>query len=65
LRLTKRERELVDEIIAGRTNKVIAQKYSVREQTVRNQLSVLFEKFGVRTRLELAVAVMRQKHSDQ
>jgi DNA-binding NarL/FixJ family response regulator len=62
VRLTRRERELLAEIIEGRTNKAIADKYGVSEQTVRNQLSVLFEKFGVRTRLELAVVAIRQKH---
>jgi DNA-binding NarL/FixJ family response regulator len=33
----------------------IAQKFGIKEQTVRNQLRVLFQKLSVRTRLELAV----------
>jgi two-component system nitrate/nitrite response regulator NarL len=54
-RLTRRERELLAEILAGRNNKAIALKFRVKEQTVRNQLAVLFHKVGVSSRLELAV----------
>jgi DNA-binding NarL/FixJ family response regulator len=46
---------LVAEILAGRSNKAIALKFGVKEQTVRNQLAVLFDKLGVSSRLELAV----------
>jgi DNA-binding NarL/FixJ family response regulator len=53
--LTPRERDLVAEILAGRGNKAIAGRLGVKEQTVRNQLTVLFRKLGVSTRLELAV----------
>lgn len=35
-------------------------EYGVAEQTVRNQLTVLFEKLGVSTRLELAVLAIRE-----
>ena len=48
------------EIVDGRTNKAIAQKFGVSEQTVRNQLTVLFEKYGVSTRLELAMYAFRR-----
>ena len=39
VRLTRRERDLLAEIVDGRTNRTIAQKFGVREQTVRNQLT--------------------------
>ena len=55
LRLTVRERALVAEILTGSSNKAIAQKFGVQEQTVRNQLTTLFRKLGVSSRLELAV----------
>ena len=55
LRLTERERALVAEILTGSSNKAIAQKFGVQEQTVRNQLTTLFRKLGVSSRLELAV----------
>lgn len=57
LRLTRRQRELAAEILAGRSNKAIAQRFGIKEQTVRNQLSALFRKVGVSSRLELAVTL--------
>ena len=62
--LTRRERMLVAEILAGRTNKAIAQTFGVSEQTVRNQLTVLFRKLGVSSRLELAVKLGRRDAGD-
>jgi two-component system nitrate/nitrite response regulator NarL len=53
--LTRRERELVAEIAAGASNKTIAARFGVSQQTVRNQLSTLFRKLNVSSRLELAV----------
>jgi len=54
-RLTPREQALVAEIRAGRSNRAIAGQLGIKEQTVRNQLTVLFRKVGVSSRLELAV----------
>ena len=54
-RLTRCERRLIAEILAGRNNKAIARELGVKEQTVRNQLTALFRKLGVSSRLELAV----------
>lgn len=59
VRLTRRERELLAEIVDGRSNKAMALKFRVSEQTVRNQLTVLFQKFGVSTRLALAMYAVR------
>jgi two-component system nitrate/nitrite response regulator NarL len=64
VRLTRREQELVAEILAGRTNKAIAHKFGVKEQTVRNQLTVLFRKLGVASRLELAVKIASRAAED-
>ena len=55
VRLTRRERDLIAEILSGRSNKAIAHTLGIKEQTVRNRLSVLFHKLGVSSRLELAV----------
>ncbi|MBI2835514.1 MAG: DNA-binding response regulator, partial [Acidobacteria bacterium] len=44
IRLTPRERELLAEILAGRSNRAIALNLGAKEQTVRNQLTVLFRK---------------------
>jgi two-component system, NarL family, nitrate/nitrite response regulator NarL len=57
VRLTRRQRDLVVEILAGRSNKAIAVRLGVKEQTIKNQLGVLFRKLQVGSRLELAVKV--------
>jgi DNA-binding NarL/FixJ family response regulator len=62
--LTPRERDLVSEILAGRSNKVIAAKFGVKEQTIRNQLTVLFRKLEVSSRLELAVKFAKRDNSE-
>jgi len=53
--LTPRELEVVSTIVAGYTNKDIAQKFSISEQTVKHHLTNIFDKLGVSTRLELAL----------
>ena len=53
--LTEREREVVDAIIRGSSNKAIAQALSVSEQTVKNHVSRILEKCGVANRVELAM----------
>ena len=53
--LTPRERQIVRTLATGGTNREIAHRLGVREQTIKNQLSVIYWKLGVRNRLELAV----------
>jgi two-component system, NarL family, nitrate/nitrite response regulator NarL len=53
--LTPRELEIVAVVVAGYTNKDIAQKFSISEQTVKHHLGNIFDKLGVSTRLELAL----------
>lgn len=54
-RLTPRERQIVAEVVAGRTNKEIAQELCVSLQTVKHHLTNIFDKVGVHNRLELAL----------
>jgi DNA-binding CsgD family transcriptional regulator len=54
LPLTRRERQLAAEILNGHSNRTIAAAFGVSEQTVRNQLTTLYRKLGVASRLELA-----------
>ena len=53
--LTQRERDVVDAIIKGASNKAIAQALSMSEQTVKNHVSRILEKCGVQNRVELAM----------
>ena len=53
--LTPRELELVALVADGLSNKDIAKRCSLREDTVKHHLSSIFDKTGVSTRLELAL----------
>ena len=53
--LTPRELEIVAAIVAGYTNKDIAEKFSLSAQTVKHHLTNIFDKLGVSNRLELAL----------
>jgi two-component system, NarL family, nitrate/nitrite response regulator NarL len=53
--LTRRERELVNLVAVGCSNKDIARKCFLREDTVKHHMSSIFDKTGVSTRLELAL----------
>jgi len=54
-KLTRRERQVLNLVIAGCTNKEIAQQCSVSEQTVKHHLTRMFDKVGASNRLELAM----------
>jgi two-component system, NarL family, nitrate/nitrite response regulator NarL len=56
--LTPRELQIVTAVVEGATNKDIAGMLDVREQTVKNHLSAIFDKLGVSNRLELALFAM-------
>jgi DNA-binding NarL/FixJ family response regulator len=53
--LTKRELEVVGTIVAGYSNKDIAQKFAISEDTVKHHLTNIFNKLGISSRLELAL----------
>jgi two-component system, NarL family, nitrate/nitrite response regulator NarL len=58
LGLTPRERQIISEITAGATNRDIAVKLSISEQTAKRHLSNIYNKLGVFNRLELALYAM-------
>ncbi|MCL2479454.1 MAG: response regulator transcription factor [Treponema sp.] len=51
--LTHREREIFTLIATGFDNEQIAEKLSLAEQTVRNQVSTIYLKLGVKDRFEI------------
>ncbi len=59
--LTSRELEVVAAIVSGYTNKDIAQKFSISEQTVKHHLTSIFDKLGVANRLELALFAVNNR----
>ena len=59
--LTPRELEIVSAIVLGYTNKDIARKYSISEDTVKHHLTNIFDKVGVSNRLELALFAIEHR----
>jgi DNA-binding NarL/FixJ family response regulator len=57
--LTARERDIVQAIVAGHSNKDIADRLGISTQTVKHHLTSIFDKTGVSTRLELAMFALR------
>lgn len=57
LPLTPREREMVEMVLQGDSNKQIARRLGISEQTVKNALSHAYESLGVQSRGELFHAV--------
>ena len=53
--LSKREIEVLREVIMGFTNAEIAERLNLSQHTVRDYIQVIMEKTGYRTRTELAV----------
>ena len=57
--LSRRERQIVDALLAGSANKEIAARLGVSDQTIKNQLTTLYTKVGVTSRLELVLWAMK------
>lgn len=62
--LSQRERDIVDAVLKGASNKDIAWQLGLGEQTVKNHLRRIFDKLGVANRVELAVQAMAQHAGD-
>ena len=62
--LTARELEVVAAIVSGLTNKDIALKFAISEQTVKHHLTSVFDKLGVSNRLELALFAVNHHLTD-
>lgn len=57
--LSPREREIVAAVARGLSNRDIASVTGIAQQTVKNHLSSIFQKLNVRSRVQLAVLVLR------
>ena len=63
--LTPRELDVVGSIVSGFTNRDIAKKFSISEQTVKHHLRNIFDKVGVSNRLELALFAINHSLAPQ
>jgi two-component system nitrate/nitrite response regulator NarL len=58
--LTPREQQIASAIADGRTNRDIAARLGITEQTVKNHLTSIFGKVGVDNRLQLGLALVKR-----
>lgn len=59
--LTSREREVLQQIVKGKSNQDIAASLNITEQTIKRHISNIFNKVGVTSRLELAVYALQNE----
>lgn len=53
--LTRRERQVLEHVAMGQNNAQIAAELGIASQTVRNYITAVYEKIGVRSRVEAVV----------
>lgn len=58
--LTARELEIVQLVLAGKTNKEIASEVFISKKTVEFHLYNIYEKTGLRTRLRVGLWALQQ-----
>ena len=57
--LTKREREVFELLIKNYTTKEIAEKLGISEKTVRNHISNVMQKLGVKGRSSAVIEILK------
>jgi two-component system NarL family response regulator len=57
--LTERQRDVLEALVKGRSNKEIASSLFISEDTVKSHLTTLFARLRVRDRTEAAVEAIR------
>jgi ATP/maltotriose-dependent transcriptional regulator MalT len=62
--LSKREREILDLVVLGSTNREMAKALFITETTVKVHLRHIYEKLGVRSRTEAAVRALEDDATD-
>lgn len=64
VRLTKRERDVLALLVKGHTNKEMAEAMFISEKTVKNHLTSIFRKLGVKDRTQAAVYSLKNNIVD-
>jgi two-component system nitrate/nitrite response regulator NarL len=61
--LTKREREILEQIAVGLSNKEIGERLHVSEKTVKHYVTSVLQKLHVRNRVEAALLIQRNQQA--
>jgi DNA-binding NarL/FixJ family response regulator len=59
--LTPRERQIIRAVARGLGNREIAAELGISAQTVKNQLSTVYSKVGVKSRVQLALYAVKER----
>src|SRR5205823_4375839 len=59
--LSTREREVADQVAAGKTNRAIADALFLSQKTVESHLARIYDKIDARSRLALAALITRER----
>lgn len=59
--VTRRELEITSAVVGGFSNKEIAKRFSLSEDTVKHHLTNIFDKVGASSRLELALFAVHHR----
>ena len=57
--LTKREKEIFDYLVNNKTTKEIATTLNISEKTVRNHISNVMQKLGVKARTSAVIELLK------
>ena len=60
-KLSNREREIVDLVAQGLPNKTISTRLNLSENTVRNHLSNIMQKLGMKNRVQVATLALKNE----
>jgi len=59
--LTRREYEIAQLVATGYSNRRIADRLSISEQTVKNHIQSIFRKLALSNRVELTIRITRKR----
>ena len=62
--LSDREQQVIPLLCDGLSNREIAEKLGVTEGTIKCHLYAIYEKLGVRSRIELMIALADREHDE-
>ena len=58
--LTPREKDMIEYIVEGYTNKELANKFNISPHTVKALLEKIFDKLEIKNRVQLAAWALRE-----